>query len=548
MGAFLIGNKKVVLPEYRDEYKNRYWSILTKHVEKKIGLLEVTNPDEVTNILKECFSLLCSEFEKAISEVKEASFFLFCNDVHENSIDLWKKQSEGHSLGIDEEQFAASRRILKIILEQGCKLELKGHSNFVKEVQSKEKNYIEHLEKLLYIGAWCIAFSEDVSNSQLFPMSKGIQIKKGDLTILTYQPYPELFKFVHEDLQRHNSNVQLSNSLIDFKVLLKNELNVDYDILTSFINQKHHHANYNYSITKINPLIQGLHEELGYSKEFLMNFYGGLTISYKNVLSIEECILKNQDSRRFIFRPILQYSIDNDIYNVVGYNKWLESISILSINSFPFGQYPEEWKIHDPVKKFVQKITDEHDSILEAPIVDFLKSKNIKVDGNIKSFKTKQGNNIPIEYKGLGEIDLIFIHEQHKIIYVGECKHNRSRFDMNNWKRDYSNFVNKYESQLSNKEKWINENLSIVKEHFEVKYNCSLDFEGYIVKAAFFINAPTVYMHNGKYRAFTITDLKNIVDDKVIDIIFRFTHEDTGVTFDIGHPYFDNLKAALSNQ
>ncbi len=548
MAAILLDGKKVVLPEYTNEYKNQYWSILTTHVEKKIGAEEISDPDEVSEILKECFSILCTEFEKAISEIPEAAFFLFCNDVHEDSIDLWQKQSEGYALDIDEEQFAISRRILKIILEQGCAIELKGHRNFVVEVKSKETIYIEHLEKLLYIGAWCVALSEDVSNSQLFPKSKGVQIQEGDLTILTHQPYPQLFKHIHQDLPRHNSNVQLSNSIVDFRTLLKDEMNVDYDILASFINQSLLEPNYNYSITDIKPLIQGICEELGYDEDFVKDFYEGLTVSSRNVLSIEDCILRNQDGRRFMFRPILEYSIDGKQYNIVGYNKWAESFVTLSTNCFPFGHYPEEWKKHDPIKKFVQQVTDEHDSILEEPIIDYLRSKDIKVDGNIKSFRKKKGNNVPIEVEGVGEIDLIFIDEVNKVLYVGECKHNRSRFDMNNWKRDYSNFVNKYETQLSNKEKWVNENLSIVREHFEVEYDCSIDFEGYIVRAAFFINAPTVYMHNGKYRAFTITDLKNIIEGKVVDAIFRFTNEDTGVTFDISHPYFDNLRNELDSQ
>lgn len=547
MAAVLVGDKKVVLPVYSEEYKSIYWTKLTEYILSEVGEDEITDPEHVTELLKGCFSIFCDEFSKAIEELPQASFFLFCNDIHEDSIDLWQQQIEQNQLPIDEEQFAASRRVLKIILEQGCRLELIGCSNFVNEIALKEQEYIKHLEKLLYIGVWCIALSEDVSNSQLFPKSKGIQVLEGDFTILTYQPYPELFKFVHQDLPRHNSNVQLSNSIVDFKALLKDEMEVNYDALASFINQKHLHPNYNYSITKIAPLIQGIHEELGYDMEFLTDFYEGLTVSSRNVLTIEECILKNQDSKRFMFRPILEYLIDGDKYNIVGYNKWAESFTILSTNCFPFGHYPEEWKKHEPIKRFVLKVSKEHDSILEAPIIDYLKSEDIKVDGNIKSFRTKSGNNIPIEIEGLGEIDLIFIDEQYKVLYVGECKHNRSRFDVNNWKRDYSNFVDKYESQLANKEKWVNENLPIVAEHFEILYDCSINFEGYITRAAFFINAPTVYMFDGKYRALTFTDLKNLIKGVFENTIFRFTKEETSESFDIEHPYFKNLYNTLEN-
>ena len=545
MGAYLIEDKKVVLPEYKDEYIDCYWSTLTPMIEPEMGEEEITEPDKVTEILKKCFTHFCSLWLEAIKEIPEAAFFLFCNDIHEDSIDLWLTLVDGQTLPISEEDFAVSRRTLKIILEQGCKLQLTGHRNFVEQVNEQADRYTKHLEKLMYLGSWCIALSEEVSNSQLFPKSKGVRIEGGLFTILTYQPYPELFKFVHQEHPKHNSNVQLSSSIYDFKTLLKDTMKVDYDVLASFINHKFLSPNYNYSITSIVPLLDGLHTELGYDKAFLTDFYEGLTVSERNVMSIEDCILKNQASERFMFRPILEYTIDDKKYNVIGYNKWAESFTVLATNCFPFGHYPEEWKKHKSIKDFVLKVSNEHDDILEAPIVAFLRQEGIKVDGKIKSLKTKSGNNIPIEIEGLGEIDLIFIDEPNKIVYVGECKHNRSRFDVNNWKRDYSNFVDKYETQLSNKEKWVKENLPIVAEHFEIIYGSQIDFNGYTVVAAFFINAPTIYMFNGKYRAFTFTDLKNIIAGTFEDVIFRITEKETGRTFDIEHPYFKNLSEKL---
>ena len=387
--------------------------------------------------------------------------------------------------------------------------------------------------------------SEDVSNSQLFPKSKGVEVIEGDMTILTYQPYPLLFEYIKEDLPRHDSKVQLSNSIQEFKGVLRDEIKVDLELLSNFISPKPDHPKYRYAITDIRLLIQRICSRYDYDQCFVSDFYKGLTVSSSNVLSTSDCILRNQDEKRFMFRPILEYNIDGVTCNIIGYNKLIESFVTLSINCFPFGHCPEEWKKYKPIKKFVEKVTKEHDSLLETPLEDYLKEKKVKVDRNIRSFKTKHSEAIPIDVKGLGEIDLIFIDEQNKILYLGECKHNRSRFDMNNWKRDYTNFVKEYEPKLARKENWVNKNLSIVKEHFEVLYKCSIDLEGYVVKASFFINAPTVYMHNGKYRAHTFIDLQNIIEGNFVDTVFRFENDETGAVFEIGHPYFDNLRYEL---
>ena len=424
-----VHRKNVVLPNY--DFSDKYWPILTELLFEKIGEVEIKDPADVESLLKECFVKLCAVFSKKISEQKKASFYIFCQNLHEDSIELWLKQIEKISLGINEEDFAASRRVLKIILEQSCKLNLIGTPNFYVEINSNLDYYTDFLEELLYLGTWCYTLSEFIARSQLFPNSIGLQVIDSKLNILTYQPYTTLYKFIFIEMPKHNANVVLSDSIKGFKEILKNYYHIEYDALSSFINQQLIHPQYRFGLTKINNLIDEIHNEFKYNKEFLITFYSGLTVNKTNSLSVEKCFLNNQHENRHMFRPILELNVDGDIYHMIGYNKWLESLTTLTTNSFPFGLYPIEWQKYPQIKRFVSDLENSHDKVLEEPVAQLLKESSFVFDVNVKSFQQMNENSINIT-KTVGDIDVLFIDKRNDIIYVCECKHNRSRFDMNN--------------------------------------------------------------------------------------------------------------------
>lgn len=537
-------NKKVVLQN--PDYKEKYWPILNKLVFDKFGNVEVKDPTSVQETLKECFSKLCSIFEEKISEEKRASFYIFCHNLHEDSIELWLLQIQQIPLGIDEEDFASSRRILKIILEQSTKLELVGTPNFFLEIRKNIDNYTTLLEELLYIGSWCIVISENTARSQLFNTSTGIQVIDGELNILTYEPYQELFKYVFNDIPKHNSKIVLSDSMIEFKEIVKDNYGVKYDDLSSFIQQQLKTPAYRLALSKIEHLVKSIIKEFKCDEDFINDFYSGLTVSKNNCLSIESCFFNNQSEFRFTYRPILELYIDGDKYNLIGFHKWLESMTLLSTNSFPFGLYPSEWTKHKEIKKFVHRIENNHDKILENPIIDILNEKSFFNDTNVESFIQPNGQNINIK-NTVGDIDIFFIDIEFELIYVCECKHNRSRFDMNNWRRDYYNFKNTYESQLKRKIDWVENNKNTVETHFKQLYpnDFKANLRGFDVRGIFVINAPTIYKYNGKYRALTIKDMSDLIDRKYNDVKFLFINENNGEETLIEFPYFDNVKLKM---
>ena len=515
------------------QYKEKYWKLLSNHVKSKYGNKEIIESNEVIGTLKECFQILCDNFKTLINQIPEASFFIFVHNFHENSVELLQHQIAGNTLPINESDFAQTRRILKIILEHSCGLKLKGHPHFPTEMMQKRFAYLKHLEELLYIGYQAIGISEEIARCQLYPCSIGIQIKDEKLNINSYEPYQSLFKFIESDYPTHNHKVELYNTIPDLKKVFKDSLGLDYDILASVTNEQINNFDYRFGVIKIDQIIDTIVDSEGFDKENLKNFYEGLMVREDNYMSIEDSILK--------------LDIDNNYYCILGRNKWAESLSTLTTNALPFGIVPAEWSRHKAIRKFVSHLQNTHDSILEDPINNLLNSKVIKHDSNVKSLEQDR-DNIRIDVEGVGEIDILYLDENEKVVYVCECKHNRSRFDYNNWKRDNSNFKAKYENQLRQKVDYIKSNKEYVQKHFQIiSGDKELDISEYSVKGIFLINAPSIYMYNGLFRTYTIKDFESKLNGTFKDVEFVFHNEDNGKTFNITYPYFDNLSKVLNS-
>lgn len=446
MPGYNIDGNKVIISDYK--YKEIYWIELSELIKEKFfkEIKETKDPLVVKEILKFCFSFFCNKLEEKIRSENRFSFYLFCHLLHEDSIDIFLKQTQGYKLSINEEKFAASRRILKIILEQSVKYDLIGAQYFSKEMFDSLTDYSIYLEEMLYIGEWAFISSEYLARCQLFPKSIGVNYSDelNEIAFLTYQPYPIFFSHIFSDLPNHDSKVALSDCIDEFKSLIEEKYRVKYDDLCYFIAEILEKPENKFSVTLLSEIIKNIKANTSVDHIFIDSFYEGLTLNKDVSLSIEECFYKNQDIRRYIYRPILEFKIDGKIYNIVGANKWGESLVLLTTNCFPFGIFPEEWRKNQDLKKFIERVDNTHDKILQIPITNILSDKKYPYEIDIKSFTTSNKQNINID-NTIGDIDILFLDIQNKRIYICECKHNRARFDYNNWKRDYSNFKNKYE-------------------------------------------------------------------------------------------------------
>lgn len=548
MAGYNIEGKKVIISD--DKYKEVYWIELSNLVKEKYFTenREIRDPTVVQEIFKFCFSFFCNKLEEKIQSEKRFSFYLFCHLLHEDSIDIFLMQTQGYKLSINEEKFAASRKILKIILEQSVKYDLNGAPHFAKEMFDNITEYATYLEEMLYIGEWAFISSEYLAKCQLFPKAIGVNYcdDLNEIAFLTYQPYPIFFSHIFKDLPNHESKVALSDCIDDFKNLIEEKYKVKYDDLCYFIAEIIQKPEHKFGVTLLSEIIKNIKANTTVDHNFIDSFYKGLTLNKDVALSIEECFYKNQDIRRHIYRPILEYKIDGKIFNIVGANKWGESMVLLTTNCFPFGIFPEEWKENIDLKKFIEKIDNTHDKIVQLPITNILLAKNHPYEIDIKSFATYNKQNINID-NTIGDIDILFLDIQNKRIYVCECKHNRSRFDYNNWKRDYSNFKSKYESQLNRKVEWVKQNIEVIRNHFKFRGNnpIDLDINHFEVIGIFLINAPTLYMYNSTYKCYTINDFERVLNNENPFNEFVVYAEDRKKTYKFNHPYFEDVERQL---
>lgn len=527
------------IPALNFDLSDQYWPELTTVAEQH-GSGEVKEASAVINILRECFNYLESKFMALINGETRVSFYAAVHKFHENTLAIWMKQQEGASLPIDGSDFAAVRRVLKLILEQGCANDLQNSVNYNQELVDNLAEYVETIEHLLYLGYWANGIAGYITRVQLFPGAIGILFDDQGMDIVRYEPFASVFDYVEPDFHKHGSGVVLQSTVQELKDVFKKELGIDYDHVTGFVANIPDHL----VLVKPEALFELLLAE-GYNPDHLASFFAGLTVSRANKLSFEDCIIRAQDIRRYLYRPILSLQVEGTEYWLMGANKWVESLHTLTTNAIPFGVCPDEWLAYKPVNRFINQVKNGHDKVLEQPLVDILKQRGFLYEANVKAIQNGK-QTISLIIKGLGEIDLLFIDPQKKVLYVGECKHIRAKYDAVGWRRDYQHFVRDYEPQLTNKVAWATQNLAAVAAHFSFTTKRVIDLAGYQVEGIFVINAPTIYLYDGAFRTFTISTFRRLVNGHYREYKIRYTPRDRKPEHLIGMPYFKNAAAIMA--
>ena len=495
----------------------------------------------VAELLKVSFKFIEDKFMELINLQTEASFFLFVHNFHENSCALWERKIQKLPVDIQGHELSTVRRVYKIILEQGCKLELVGTTSFQKQIFDKRFEYLSILEDLLFLGSWAIHFSEFISKNKLYSKSVSVELKD-DTYINKIDPnFEAVINHYQEQLDDHNKDVVICQTLEELKEIFSISYNIDYDTIFSFIENK---KEYRVSFSKLEDFINNLSENHKYDIKTLNLIFNGLTIHKDNAMSFENCIIRNQEINRYICKPLMILFVDKQPLYLVGYHKWKESLTYLSYNCFPFGIYPLEWKDLLEVKQFMSDKNNKHDKVLENALINILNQNNYKNDNNVGSIFINKGKSIPIrKLKGVGEIDLIFIDELKKKLYICECKHNRSKFDFAGWYRDHMSFKKDYEAQLLGKINWAKDNVNIILGHLENKYKVGIDNkEEYTIEGIFLINAPTLYIYDSVYPTYTIYLFKKWLLEKEILSQFILENSVTGEQTKLIQPFLTNIE------
>jgi hypothetical protein len=175
-----------------------------------------------------------------------------------------------------------------------------------------------------------------------------------------------------------------------------------------------------------------------------------------------------------------------------------------------------------------------------------LAARQVVHDTGIKSLLDARGNAFTIVTPGLGEIDVIFLNEAEKVIYVCECKNNRPRFDVFYWRSEQRQFAEKYEAQLARKHEWVAANKIRVQEHFNRKFGQRYDFSDWTVEGLFLLMTSSIYKYDGSFLVLTVEDLSSFLENGFVfrypSLGFRHRGREEYV---IHYPYFKNLHRML---
>lgn len=503
--------------------------------------------EAIPQILTFCQNYYIAKFEDLCFKETSYTYYKEIMWLHEQAAQL-RRSEHFHLLpaGLDKAYIGGYRRILKMILEQGCTVKMitgeKRDENF--------RNRMSHiLNDLLYLGEMIFRFTESIAEQAMVEDMTDITFDANNLYHLERRHHYEfVFEHITNELEKAKDDFIIdTNGHTDFKQAILQCFNIDYDKFIEVIHILHIHFKLEpgdcFSASKDN-FIKDVANHAGKDEKTIQQFLSGLTLCQQNRMPISTLIYKPYSLNRFLYRPFLIWMINSKPFYVLGLYSLDEAENSLILNAIPWGKYPDEWANNQSFKLHVDRKKDEHDKWLDNRVEKIIKETELMYDRNVKKLMAK-GKSVPITGKNLGEIDFLIISPVTRKILVTECKHLLGRYDMVNWRQDYEHFTKdgktlSYNSRLKGKVQWLNENFDILEQHFQLKYkNSTLSLKGYTIEGVFVINTPTFYMYNSDFRIYTYHHFKDVLLGAYVDPTFTawVEKEEGSIQYFIKYPY-----------
>lgn len=514
----------------REVLRKKYWSSLSNEILNAHGNIHTSEYSEVLLIFKDCLRFLIDKFEQILLKEKQLSFYKYIFLLHEQSIKLQFDLNEGYILtNITEVSLAYYRRVLKLILEQGVMIDLEDNQN----LDTEECRRIENLLPcILYLGEFIYEFAELYSIESMINDFYEVQFIDG---LFDYSPQ------YHYDLA-YTTMMPIINNLnqksyhdkvaeIDFVSLINDTFKVDFIKLIDIyqVLQSKFEKNTSF-MTPEYQYLESITKRLYPTSVDVDKMWRGLILDKSNKLSIFNSVTSPRQVNRYLYRPVIVYNVGNQRYAFFSWNKITESFHMLSHN-VNWGKFPSEWGKIAKVKQYIEYKRDNHESLFINGVKSIIESKKLLYALNIKSFEQKNKTNVNIVQK-CGEIDGIII--KFPLIIVIEAKYNMPAYDACSFRGDYSHFTEKYEKQLKRKIDWVQQNKTIISEHFSIIGKKDVNLQSFRVFGVFLINTSTFYMLNGKYKTIAFGEFSDFLDGRIgVDI------QDKSTGKVIVWPYFD---------
>ena len=182
------------LIDWGDRSRIKYWEILSTSIIQEFGENKYESFDEVNNILQFSINKFIKLFEEILSRQENINFYKY---VLKNSDNYFKVLLESDSAlklnAMEYKIFVTNRKVLKLVLEQTCEIDLERKTPLV---FSPLNEYKEILEDLLYIGNWIYYFADKIALTKFNKDFWEISFDEHKLLIINskYEIYPHLNK------------------------------------------------------------------------------------------------------------------------------------------------------------------------------------------------------------------------------------------------------------------------------------------------------------------------------------------------------------------
>lgn len=538
---FKIDHKiyQVILPNKAYEPKHR--EQLSKALLDKFG--RNITPEDTIQALIFCYDYFTEEFSKLIGSINDLMFYFFVFNLHEQTAELsYKRSVEGIAIPVEGAYFAQYRRILKLILQESCFVEIK--ENTLPTPKWMEQS-LAYIEELIFLGSFAYDMVNSISEQKFTGGSIQIVFVNN---LYVFQNMPEWDGFLH--LFHNDFERQVDGSIHDeslqqkFDSVLTNEFNIDLMELSIIIESVSERL-YNQvppRICMVSELIALFKKES--ESSYIEPFILGLTLNKRNVAKLKLGIYASYNGDRLIHRPFLSIDIEDTPCVLFGKYTFLEAVNTLFQNQITHGKLPEEWKKIPFIKSVQKELVQYHKDVLENPVEKALIDKKVLHDRNVKTLKAvNHFENHSINDEP-GEIDFIFVLG--KKIYLADCKNLTKRYEMRGCYQDLNKFE-PYNKKMNEKVSFMLANLDKLERHLRIISGSeSLDIFEMTIEGIFIVNTPTLYAVNAPFKVYSFYNFKRLLEGE--DLYQGVIVVPDGQDTEIHWPYIDNYNRYLGNK
>jgi hypothetical protein len=546
-GLIILRGTKAVEPKFRVALSNL--------VLEKFGSGPF-NQNLVTEIIYFCRDYYISEFEKICNQETSYSFYKEIVWLHEQATTLrFKPAFNNLPEGLDQAYIGSYRRVLKLIIEQGCLVDMVSGE---KRDEAFRDRIHSLLNELLFLGEMIYRCSESIAEQSMIEDAHDVVFDKDGLYVFERKHHYEMiFQYISNEMEKHKPEyIMDSNGSEDFEKALKECFGINYNGVKGtlgLVMEKKGLKPGDVISADCESIIKDVANFTETDEAIIDKFFSGFSLHKGNKHVVSELMKKPHSLDRYLYRPLLKWQINRKSFYVLGNYSWFEAENSLFLNAIPWGKYPSEWEGNACFNQYVNKKKDEHDKWLDDKVEQIILSTGLSYQRSVKKLATKK-KSYSLLIKDLGEIDFLIICPKIKKVLVAECKHLMGRYDMVNWKNDFDHFTGggskSYNVRLKSKVQWLTENKNVLQEHFQKQFNnVDLSIQDYEIAGVFFINTPTFYMYNSDFRIYTFDQIEKVLTGQHQDPAFTLYVDqgDSAITYSAKYPYFQKPKMLYYN-